>query len=349
MTQSSEFRAGDRVRVKSKAEILKTLDESGQLEGLPFMPEMSEFCEKEFRVFKRSHKTCDPPNGLGGRRMLHAVHLEELRCNGSGHGACQARCLLFWKDAWLEMVGETRRGSVLVQGVSGQPGCTEEGVYAGTERRFNGASLEPPVFVCQSTQISQATQPLSPWDFRQYVEDFSSRNVSLSGLVRIFALFLYARLVSAGLGLRTPLSLLYDVFQRIRGGTPYPFQSGMIPKGEKTPSAKLDVQVGEVVKIRDYREVLTTINEDGHNRGMSFDAEMVPYCGKSYRVLDRITRIIDEKSGKMQNLKNDCIMLDKVVCLARCSKYRRLCPRSIYPYWREIWLERSSSDLVGHE
>jgi hypothetical protein len=33
-------------------------------------------------------------------------------------------------------------------------------------------------------------------------------------------------------------------------------------------------------------------------------------------------------------------VLDEVVCRACYSKHRRFCPRSIYSFWREIWLER---------
>src|SRR5215212_8483267 len=101
MWNSSEYRAGDWIEVRSREEILRTLDHEGRLDGLPFMPEMFAFCGKRFKVFKRAHKTCDPPNGLHGRRLANAVHLEETRCDGSAHGGCQAACLIFWKDAWL--------------------------------------------------------------------------------------------------------------------------------------------------------------------------------------------------------------------------------------------------------
>jgi len=46
----------------------------------------------------------------------------------------------------------------------------------------------------------------------------------------------------------------------------------------------------------------------------------------------------------MQEMKNPCIILESVVCQARYSNCRMFCPRSIYPYWREIWLERIVSD-----
>jgi hypothetical protein len=73
---------------------------------------------------------------------------------------------------------------------------------------------------------------------------------------------------------------------------------------------------------------------------MYWDAEMVPYCGGTYRVLKRVTKIVDERTGKMQEMKTPCIVLDTVICQSRYSGCRMFCPRSIYSYWREIWLER---------
>ena len=55
----SKLRAGDWVEVRSKEEILRTLDATGRLDGLPFMPQMFQYCGQRFKVFKRAHKTCD--------------------------------------------------------------------------------------------------------------------------------------------------------------------------------------------------------------------------------------------------------------------------------------------------
>jgi hypothetical protein len=348
MRASSSLRAGEWVQVRSKEEILQTLDKRGQLEGLPFMPEMFELCGKRFRVFKRAHKTCDPPNGKGGRRMLRAVHLENVRCTGDAHEGCQARCLVFWKEAWLKRVdGDTQSAmEIQQQAPLDHPrfercsGCTEQDVIAGTRAQTEQATSGEPVFVCQSTQMPQATQPVRWWDLRQYAEDYTSGNVHLSHLLNTFVVFLCHQLASAGLGFGSALRWAYDTIQQIRGGTPYPWRLGKIQPGGKTPSARFDVQPGELVRVRSYDEILATIDEEGQNRGMSFDAEMVPYCGGTYRVIDRVGKIINEKTGKMQYLKNDCIMLDSVVCRACYSKHRRFCTRSIYSYWREIWLER---------
>src|SRR5579872_4528027 len=106
MNKKSKLKAGDWVEVLSKEQILATLDESGQLAGLPFMPEMFQYCGRRMRVFKRAHKTCDTINNSGGRSLAAAVHLEDARCGGEAHGGCQAKCLIFWKEEWLRPLGE---------------------------------------------------------------------------------------------------------------------------------------------------------------------------------------------------------------------------------------------------
>src|SRR6266852_8181539 len=95
---------GDWVEVRRKEEILRTLDANGQLDGMPFMPEMFAFCGQRFQVYKRAHKTCDTVFPVRGRRVERTVHLE-TRCDGHAHGGCQAQCLLFWKVDWLKPVG----------------------------------------------------------------------------------------------------------------------------------------------------------------------------------------------------------------------------------------------------
>ena len=95
---------GDWVEILSAEEILRTLDERGTMESLPFMPEMLPFIGRRFQVFKRATKTCDTISKQGFRRVNDTVMLEGLRCDGSSHGECQAGCLLFWKESWLRKV-----------------------------------------------------------------------------------------------------------------------------------------------------------------------------------------------------------------------------------------------------
>src|SRR5215472_391391 len=98
------LRTGDLVQVRTEREIFATLDKHCRLDGLPFMPEMLQFCGKRFRVHKSAHKTCDTIRSSSNRWMADAVLLDGLRCDGTGHGGCQAGCRLFWKTAWLKPV-----------------------------------------------------------------------------------------------------------------------------------------------------------------------------------------------------------------------------------------------------
>jgi hypothetical protein len=97
--RNGKLHVGEWVEVRSKEEILKTLDRKGQLNGLPFMPQMFEFCGRRLRVFKRAHKTCDTVKTYKGRWMDSAVHLEGIRCDRQAYGGCQAACLIYWKEA----------------------------------------------------------------------------------------------------------------------------------------------------------------------------------------------------------------------------------------------------------
>jgi len=132
---------------------------------------------------------------------------------------------------------------------------------------------------------------------------------------------------------------LYNLVMRSNWrGRPYPYVRGLA-KGN-TPTAVLDLQPGELVQVRSRDEIMPTINAERKNRGLSFDVEMVPYCGKTFRVLSRVERIINEKNGAMTEIPRDCIILDGVTCSGCFSDNRLFCPRSMYPYWREIWLKR---------
>src|ERR1700690_4405052 len=120
---------GDWVEVRSKEEILRTLDADGQLDGMPFMPEMFAFCGKRLQVYKRAHKTCDTVFPVRGRRVDQAVHLD-TRCDGSAHDGCQAGCLIFWKEAWLKPTSGSAHKNDTSRAGSSSSGCTESQVFA---------------------------------------------------------------------------------------------------------------------------------------------------------------------------------------------------------------------------
>jgi hypothetical protein len=159
------------------------------------------------------------------------------------------------------------------------------------------------------------------WNPLFYLKDLTSGNVGLFDFIRFGA------------------PAMLNAFLLRWFGCRYPHIRGLA--GEKTPSLELNLQAGELVRVRTKTEIMPTLNHKQRNRGMWFDVEMVPYCGKgNFRVLRRVEKIINEKTGQMMTLPNPCIVLDGVTCKGNYSTQRMFSRREEYIYWREIWLKR---------
>jgi hypothetical protein len=334
----SELKAGDYVEVRSREEILATLDERGRLDNLPFMPEMLQYCGRTLRVFKRADKTCEYTRGWSIRRMTNSVHLEGARCDGSGHDGCQASCLIFWKEAWLKPAERSMVSLETLRGYRSAPFelsgfVTVESLVAATRTKSTEGET---TYTCQATVVPEFTSYMSFWDPRQYIRDLRSGNLKsgLAGNSRGHRLLEFVLNVSRLL--QASIIGFFNQVQSRRQEKHYPFIAGA---SAKTPVELLDLQPGELVEVRSKEEIIATLDKDQKNRGLWFDSEMLPYCGGIYRVLRRVHTIIDEKTGKLITMKNPCIVLEGVVCR---SDFHRLCPRAIYPYWRENWLKRAS-------
>jgi hypothetical protein len=340
------LRAGDWIEIRSKEEILLTLDQNGRLDGLPFMPQMFEYCGQRFRVYKRAHKTCDTVDSTGGRRLSDGIHLENLRCSGKSYGGCEAACLIFWKEAWLKPVGDDAHSHRVQQPDQHRPGqsdvgmgCSEEAILAGTLAKDQPTSGGPR-YACQATDLPSFTTHLPWWNVTQYLEDYTSGNVPLSRLISgsVYASYYYLSAPRRRLG--PFFQWIYDRFQNVWGGVPFPRRYGALPTNLQTPVVSLKLKPGELVRIKSYKEILETLDTKNKNRGLFFDAEQVPYCGRTYRVRSMVTRFLDEKKGTMTTLKTPAVILENVWCNACYSDRRMNCPRSIYAWWREAWLER---------
>lgn len=330
--------AGDWVVIRSREEILATLDERGRLQGMPFQPEMLAFCGKRMRVAKVAHKTCDTVNKTGGRKVERAVHLEGARCDGSAHGGCQADCVFFWKTDWLRADGTSASAPA--------PGpCTEAIVNARVVAPGEEGSPDP-TWVCQTTALYEATSPLKWWDARQYVKDVTSGNHTAWHMIKIMTAACYRNLVGLGVGYGILVGF-YNAFQKLRGGKPFPVAVGAIPDGKPTPAENLGLKPGDWVEVKSGEEIMPTLTRKGFNRGMRYDMEMLKYSGEKYRVQMVVDKLINEQTGKMMPMKTPCIQLENVYCRAECTPMRLGCPRASNSYWREIWLKRTSGEKAA--
>jgi hypothetical protein len=117
------------------------------------------------------------------------------------------------------------------------------------------------------------------------------------------------------------------------------------PHTKGTPIAVLDLKPGELVRIKDFDQIVATLDRKKRNRGISLCHEMTRCCGAVAEVRYRVTRLIEERSGKMRELNHSVTlenpsgepsMCDECLCYGEMGD----CPRGELMYWREIWLER---------
>ena len=128
--------------------------------------------------------------------------------------------------------------------------------------------------------------------------------------------------------------LRYGMLAAIKAGMRQHWRLGQYLKirgsaGDMPPTAQLDLRPGELVQVRSKKEILRTLNDYSRNRGLSVDVEMMPYCGRTFRVLARVEKIIYEKTGRTMRLPGACIILEGVTCGGCLSTNPLFCPRTI--------------------
>jgi hypothetical protein len=182
-----------------------------------------------------------------------------------------------------------------------------------TGRRESGERL----YRCQATDFVHASEPVGWWDAGSFLREFTCGNVSLPRFVTVCT------------------RIVFEEIRRRARLWAYPVK----PTGHNAPAANLRLEPGSLVRIRSKAEIEDTLNEAGKNRGLWFDREMLPYCGSTHTVTRRVERFIDEGTGRMVELKSDCLILDGVCCRNDLSEGRWFCRRGIYSWWREAWLQ----------
>jgi hypothetical protein len=299
----SAFLVGDEIEVRPLQEIRRTLDAQGCLDALPFMQEMERFCGQRLRVFRRVDKVFDYGRTKGLRGLDDTYLLTGLRCDGGAHGGCQARCALMWKGAWIKHATDR---SVARSG--DEPGVRHTRTQAAT-----GTAEEK--YVCQFTELSRASRAISPHDLRQDLRPLMAGNVTLAAFLVV------------------ALTQLFNTAQRWRRGATYPpFEAGALTS---TPAVSHGLQAGDTVRVLGPLDIHRTLDKNNKNRGLWFDQDMLKHCGKDYRVLARVDRIIDNITGTMRIMKSPCIMLEHV---EYSGEPLRFCPQEEHLYWREAWL-----------
>ncbi|MCK6620528.1 MAG: hypothetical protein HUU32_18380 [Calditrichaceae bacterium] len=299
---ASKLKVGDIVEVLPYRQILETLDENGQLENMPFMPEMLQYCGQQFRVYKRVNYVCIDGNGMRG--LSRTVNLENIYCDGFNHDNCQRSCTLFWKDAWLKKCSD----GMGVNDIQKTSIKDTDGLKTHVD---NGKQ-----YICQSTRLMEAS-------------------IEVKGLSKI------SHLLRESLsGNRKFSKFLADLFSYIHfklgKNSPKSHCQFLIGEGSGTSRESLNLQPGDWVEVKSKEEIKRTLDKYGKNRRLVFTSEMHHFCGKRFRVRQRLDKMISEKNGQMIQLK-DTVLLEDVVCYGICKLG---CSRYLHHWWREIWLRK---------
>ncbi len=99
---------------------------------------------------------------------------------------------------------------------------------------------------------------------------------------------------------------------------------------------------GQLVGVRSLGEILATLDADGKLEGMPFMPEMVPFCGKTFRVFRRAERTCVETFG-MRSM-NSAVFLDGLRCDGSAHGG---CQRGCLFFWKEAWLQPARESAVS--
>ncbi len=304
---------GSRVMVRSAGEILSTLDDNGTLDGLPFMPEMLSWCGKSFRVQRRVDKICVAEAGSLRRFPKEdVVILDGARCDGSAHDGCKHGCRILWKEAWLRPLDS-----------DGAQMPVDNDLQA-LRARVKVKSDEHRYF-CQSTELLASTEDYPSGKHRRKhiaIKEIRRGDIGIMRALRLLYLYVQQKILR---------KLGCDDW--LRG------------PNTRTPSKSLNLQPGELVRVKSRAQITQTLDDRMSNRGMGLCYEMMRCCGREAEVRYRVDRLIDERTGVMRSI-TDTVALRNMRGFGplgeECLCYGELgdCPRGEIMYWREIWLER---------
>jgi hypothetical protein len=92
---------GEFIQVRSKDEILATLDRRNRNRGLLFDSEMLRYCGGTFRVLKRVNQIVDERTGKIMMMKSPCIILEGVACVSEYHRLCPRAIYHYWREAWL--------------------------------------------------------------------------------------------------------------------------------------------------------------------------------------------------------------------------------------------------------
>jgi hypothetical protein len=95
---------------------------------------------------------------------------------------------------------------------------------------------------------------------------------------------------------------------------------------------------GDWVEVRSFEEIAASLDDEGTLDGMPFMPEMMPYCGRRFRVYRRADKTCVEGLG-MRRLQS-AVFLEGLRCDGSAHEG---CQRGCVFFWKEAWLQAVSA------
>ena len=211
--------------------------------------------------------------------------------------------MIFWREAWLRKIDEA----------SAQTDASSHGSEKLRNRLKTTSS--PKTYFCQASELFKAAPQLSRWErFGKCISEIRAGNCNSLQMVQSIAIWVAWRIRRVFLGAYA------------RGNN------------KSTPVQSLNLQPGELVRVKSMQSIIQTLNEAAHNRGLWFSPDMRLSCAGQRRVERRIDKLIVDGTGEMRQLRNT-VYLEGSMCGCAHVAFGG-CSRGEFVYWREIWLSR---------
>jgi hypothetical protein len=105
---------------------------------------------------------------------------------------------------------------------------------------------------------------------------------------------------------------------------------------------------GDLVEVKSPDEILETLDASGTLNQLPFMREMVEYCGKPFRISQRVVKVCASGLKTGSTLRgfptDDVVLLEGLRCSGADHDG---CQKSCTIFWREAWLRKVNSDS-GH-
>jgi hypothetical protein len=115
--------------------------------------------------------------------------------------------------------------------------------------------------------------------------------------------------------------------------------AGSGDRGGGSVGRRRHLEAGDLVRVKPLEEIMKTLNENRRYKGLQFLHPMADHCGKTYRVLKRVKRIVNDMDHTVKKARG-LVILEGVLCHGKGIYGREDCDRTCFFFWKEEWLTR---------